>query len=142
MLGRSHYEIFPELPERWKEIHRRGLQEKPCELTKTLGIGKTAPLGALGVRPWKTLKVLPGGILILSEDITRRKQLEEAVLEVNRRLIEAQEQERNRVARELHDDIGQRLALLAVELEQLPWNLLNCPNSSVEWANYRSRPRR
>ena len=35
---------------------------------------------------------------------------------MSRRLIEAQEQERTRIARELHDDIGQRLALLAIEL--------------------------
>jgi signal transduction histidine kinase len=39
---------------------------------------------------------------------------------MNRRLIAAQEQERARIARELHDDIGQRLALLANQLEQLP----------------------
>lgn len=50
-------------------------------------------------------------------DITSRKQAEEALSNVNRRLIEAQEQERTRIARELHDDINQRLALLAVELE-------------------------
>jgi len=42
-----------------------------------------------------------------------------ALASVNRRLIEAQEQERTRIARELHDDIGQRLALLAIELDQL-----------------------
>ncbi len=35
------------------------------------------------------------------------------------RLIVAQEEERTRIARELHDDIGQRLALLTIELEQL-----------------------
>jgi PAS domain S-box-containing protein len=52
-------------------------------------------------------------------DITDRKLAEAAVADVSRRLIEAQEQERYRIARELHDDIGQRLALLAVELEQL-----------------------
>ena len=52
-------------------------------------------------------------------DITERKLAEEALADVSRKLIEAQEQERNRIARELHDDIGQRLALLAVELEQL-----------------------
>jgi len=33
-------------------------------------------------------------------------------------LIEAQENERSRIARELHDDICQRLALLSMELEQ------------------------
>jgi len=38
---------------------------------------------------------------------------------VSRKLIEAQEQERIRIGRELHDDIGQRLSLLAVELQQL-----------------------
>jgi len=38
---------------------------------------------------------------------------------VSRRLIEAHEEERTRIARELHDDINQRLALLEIELEQL-----------------------
>jgi PAS domain S-box-containing protein len=52
-------------------------------------------------------------------DITERKMADAALADVSRRLIEAQEQERSRIARELHDDIGQRLALLAVELEQL-----------------------
>ena len=52
-------------------------------------------------------------------DITESKQAEAALADVSRRLIDAQEQERRRIARELHDDIGQRLALLAVKLEQL-----------------------
>ena len=52
-------------------------------------------------------------------DVTDRKRAEEGLSNVSRRLIEAQEQERARIARELHDDIGQRLALLAVELEQV-----------------------
>ncbi len=52
-------------------------------------------------------------------DITESKQVEAALADVSRRLIDAQEQERRRIARELHDDIGQRLALLTVKLEQL-----------------------
>jgi PAS domain S-box-containing protein len=52
-------------------------------------------------------------------NITERKLAEAALADMSRTLIEAQEQERNRIARELHDDIGQRLALLAVELERL-----------------------
>jgi PAS domain S-box-containing protein len=52
-------------------------------------------------------------------DMTERKQAEEALSSVNRRLIDAQEQERARIARELHDDINQRIALLSVELDAL-----------------------
>jgi PAS domain S-box-containing protein len=51
-------------------------------------------------------------------DITERKLAEEAISGMNRRLIEAQEAERARIARDLHDDIGQRLAMLSVTLEQ------------------------
>src|SRR5262249_54170811 len=47
----------------------------------------------------------------------------EALTGMSRKLIEAQEQERTRIARELHDDIAQRLALLANELEQLEQSL-------------------
>jgi PAS domain S-box-containing protein len=46
-------------------------------------------------------------------DITERKLAEEALSRVGGRLIEAHEEERAWIARELHDDIGQRLALLA-----------------------------
>jgi PAS domain S-box-containing protein len=49
-------------------------------------------------------------------DITDQKLAHEALSKVNRRLIEAHEGERARIARELHDDINQRLALLAMEL--------------------------
>ena len=52
-------------------------------------------------------------------DVTERKEAEEALAEMSRKLLESQEKERARIARELHDDINQRLALLAVELEQL-----------------------
>ncbi len=52
-------------------------------------------------------------------DITDLKRAEEALSTVSRRLIEAQEEERTRIARELHDDISQRIALQAMNLESL-----------------------
>jgi signal transduction histidine kinase len=50
-------------------------------------------------------------------DITQRKEAEQERLELAGRLINAQEQERSRLARELHDDFSQRLAMLALEFE-------------------------
>ena len=52
-------------------------------------------------------------------DITGRKATEQTLIEMTGRLIRAQEEERCRIARELHDDFNQRLALLAIGLERL-----------------------
>jgi len=69
------------------------------------------------------------GAVVAFIDITERKLAEAALANVSSRLIDAQEQERTRIARELHDDIGQRLGLLAINLQQLH---LNSPHLSPE----------
>ena len=55
-------------------------------------------------------------------DVTERKRAEEALAGMTRKLIEAQEHERARIGRELHDDINQRVAMLALELENMKHN--------------------
>jgi PAS domain S-box-containing protein len=62
-------------------------------------------------------------------DITDRKSTEASLEELSGRLINAQEQERTRIARELHDDFSQRLALQGIGLAQL-WKKL--PESEIE----------
>ena len=62
-------------------------------------------------------------------DITERKQAEESMAGFSRRLIEAQETERTRIARELHDDINQRVAMVAITLQTAKEGL---PNSEVK----------
>lgn len=52
-------------------------------------------------------------------DVTARKQAKDALAGVSRKLIEVQEQERRRIARDLHDDISQRLALLVFDIGEL-----------------------
>ncbi len=58
-------------------------------------------------------------------DITERKLAEEALASLGGKLIAAQEQERARIARELHDDINQQLAFLSMSLDELRENPSN-----------------
>jgi PAS domain S-box-containing protein len=71
-------------------------------------------------------------ILSVKTDISERKMAEEAISSVSRKLIEAQEEERTRIARELHDDIGQQMSILCINLETVRANL---PSSDVAARN-------
>jgi len=122
VLGRCR-EDLPEMPERWKEANRRALQGETLRADEDRWeSGRRTRWARWEVRPWRNADGTVGGILVFAEDITRRKQLQEELLGMSRKLIESQEQERARIGRELHDDINQRLAMLALELEQLQEN--------------------
>jgi PAS domain S-box-containing protein len=117
--GRSHYELFPDLPQHWKEMHRRGLEGETLQAEDRWDREHGTKWVRWEIRPWFNIDGVPGGILIFAEDITHRKQTEEALSGMTGKLVEAQEQERARIARELHDDINQRLAVLAIECDRL-----------------------
>ncbi|HET6929069.1 MAG TPA: PAS domain S-box protein [Candidatus Acidoferrum sp.] len=59
------------------------------------------------------------GAFAIYQDITERRRSEEKLQTLRNRLTRTQEEERSRIARDLHDDIGQRLALLTIDLEQM-----------------------
>jgi PAS domain S-box-containing protein len=123
ILGRSHYELLPDMPSRWKEMHRRGLAGETLRCDEDRWDRESGTKWVRWeLRPWWSLDRMPAGILIFAEDITQRKQMQEALSDVARKLVEAQEKERARIARELHDDISQRLALLSIEVDLLQAN--------------------
>jgi PAS domain S-box-containing protein len=81
VIGCSHYEIFPEIPPRWVEIHRRclaGAVEQCAEEPFPRADGKTDWI-RWEVRPWRRPDGTIGGIIIFSEDITARKAAEAAM---------------------------------------------------------------
>lgn len=79
IIGRSHYECQPEIPERWREAHRRALAGE----TVRYEADRFSP--ADGIELWIQWEAIPwrmangevGGIIIVSENITERKVAEE-----------------------------------------------------------------
>jgi PAS domain S-box-containing protein len=71
-------------------------------------------------------------VVSLVADVTERKLVEETLSTLSRRLIQAHEQERTRVARELHDDLTQRMALLQIGLGQLEQEVSGVSSSARE----------
>ena len=83
LVGHSHYEIFPEVPERWKEIHQRCLAGgvENCEEDPFPRPDGTVDWVHWEVRPRRKFDESIGGVIIFSEVITGRKRAEAALEE-------------------------------------------------------------
>ena len=82
-IGRSHYDLFPEIPEQWKEAHRRGLAGEivTADDDKFISEDGSIQWGRWEVHPWHTADDNIGGIIIFVEDITPQKQALEKIQE-------------------------------------------------------------
>ena len=78
------------------------------------------------------LNSVQAGCVVTHTDITQRKQEERERLALSGQLIHAQEEERSRLARELHDDFNQRLAMFAFDLERVSQMIPDSPLEARE----------
>lgn len=82
IIGKSHYEVFPEIPRRWKDIHRRALegQAARCEEDPFPRMDGRTDWVRWEVLPWYECTGKIGGVIMLTEVITKRKELEAELL--------------------------------------------------------------
>lgn len=81
LFGKKHYDLFPEISEEWKKIHRKCLQgaiEKNDE-DKFIRANGQVEWVKWEVRPWYNKSREIGGIMIFSEEITEQKNTEEKI---------------------------------------------------------------
>ncbi len=118
LYGASHYKVFPTMPEKWKEAHRRALagevvtEEDDYFETED---GRVQWLRS-EVRPWYDVNGL-AGVVVFTEDVTRRKQASDALRKLN---VELEERVRERTAQleQLARDMEERS--LTDQLTSLP----------------------
>jgi PAS domain S-box-containing protein len=123
LIGKTDTDFNPDLEE--ADRFRRDdltvmdtLQEVIIEESLTAGTGRTRWLQTV-----KRPIIGPDGkadlVLGVSTDISESKQAEERMRALTGQLLTAQEEERRRIARELHDDITQKLAVVGIDLDLL-----------------------
>jgi PAS domain S-box-containing protein len=97
IIGQSHYEVFPEIPERLKAIHQRGLAGEVIQANDDAFIRLDGVVQWLRwvMRPWHAADGAIGGIVIFSEDITEQRHAE---TEIHRLNVELEERVRQRTA--------------------------------------------
>lgn len=91
IIGKSHYEVFPEIGDYWKGIHQRALNGdiiiKDCD--EFIREDGTSQFLRWEVRPWLFSNGSIGGVVIFSEDITEKLRLEAETLEAKNRAIQS-----------------------------------------------------
>jgi PAS domain S-box-containing protein len=81
LVGLRHYDVIPDMPERWKDLHRRGLAGENLRNDRDSWIKEDGEQHWLrwAINPWHHSSGDIGGVMILAEDITEQVRAEEGL---------------------------------------------------------------
>jgi PAS domain S-box-containing protein len=87
IIGKHHYEVFPDLPQKWRDVHQRALAGivSSAENDSYVREDGTVDWTRWECRPWYEADGTIGGIILYTEIITERKRAEDALRESERR---------------------------------------------------------
>jgi PAS domain S-box-containing protein len=88
VIGKHHYEVFPDLPQKWRDVHQRALAGEilSAEDDPYYRDDGSMEWTRWECRPWYEADGSIGGIIVYTEVITKRKQMEQALRESEERL--------------------------------------------------------
>lgn len=88
LIGRRHYDVFPDVPERWKEVHQRALlgAVERCDEDPFPRADGTMEWLLWEVRPWHLEDGAVGGVVFFTQVITARKEIELRLVQKQRAL--------------------------------------------------------
>ncbi|MEW6498465.1 MAG: PAS domain S-box protein [Cyanobacteriota bacterium] len=91
IIEKSHYEIFPEIPAHWKNIHQRCVQGAVERCDEDLFVRANGEKQWLKweIRPWASDAGGINGIIMVSEEITERRKAQEKLQQLNEELIQS-----------------------------------------------------
>jgi len=146
VIGKHHYDVFPDLPQKWRDLNQKVLAGEIVRAENDPFIRDDGNVDwtRWESRPWYEADGTIGGIIIYTEVITERiqegqekdrllRELKEAndrLKSLSRELINSQEAERQRISQELHDEFGQALTAISLDLGIIERELTpGCPTN-------------
>jgi PAS domain S-box-containing protein len=106
IIGRSHYDIFPDLPERWKESHQSALagnvERNPDDTWHPPGFDEIQNV-SWEIRPWYLAEGKVGGVMMYTQNITESKQREQEILKLQEKAEAANQSKSEFLANMSHE---------------------------------------